>query len=448
MAPAERYSSENAPSPAPLGQPLDYHFSGKTASNRFLKAAMTERISSWDPKNFSARGIPSSNLINVYKRWGEGSVGTILTGNIMIEFDQLEAAGNPIIPHGEAPKGERFEAFQKLAAAAKAHGSLIIGQVSHPGRQVQDKIQPHPISASDVRLEGHPMGMTFAKPRPANDDDIERIIEGFAHSAEYLHKAAYDGIQLHGAHGYLLAQFLAPSTNKRTDKYGGSLENRSRLIMDIAKRIHTRVPKDFILAIKINSVEFQKGGFSPEEAGSLCTALEQNKFDFVELSGGTYEELAFSHKRDSTRQREAFFLEFADQIVAPLKQTRTFITGGFKTVGAMVNALKTVDGVGLARPICQEPRICKDILDGKIQGAIKQRLDADNFGLTNVAAGSQIRQIGKDQEPLDLSQEKYEKAFFQDMGTWSDKMANDTQMYGYGYVDFTSVQAKPYGEAY
>lgn len=447
MAPADRYPSDNV-SPTPLGRPLDFYFSGKTAPNRFLKAAMTERISSWDPKNLPARGIPSANLIHVYKRWGEGSVGTILTGNIMIEFDQLEAAGNPIIPRSEAPKGERFEAFQKLAAAAKAHGSLVIGQVSHPGRQVPENIQPHPISASDVQLEGHPMGLTFAKPRPANNDDIENVIEGFAHAAEYLHAAGYDGIELHGAHGYLLAQFLASTTNKRTDKYGGSLENRSRLIMEIAKRIHTRVPKDFILSIKINSVEFQKGGFSPEEARTLCAALEENEFDFVELSGGTYEEPAFTHRRDSTRAREAFFLEFAEQIVTPLKQTRTYVTGGFRTVGAMVNALHTVDGIGLARPICQEPRICKDILEGKVKGAIKQRIDQDNFALTNVAAGSQIRQIGKDEEPVDLSQEKYEKAFYKDMGSWMDERKLDTHMYGYGYVDFNSIQAKPYGEVY
>ena len=447
MAPTARYSSEDVSS-APLGRPLDLHFSGRTAPNRFLKAAMTERISSWDPEKLPARGIPSSNLINVYKHWGEGALGTILTGNIMMEYDQLEAAGNPIIPRTEAPKGERFEAYKKLAAASKAHGSLVIGQVSHPGRQVADNIQKNPVSASDVQLEGNVMGMTFAKPHAATGEEIENIIEGFAHAAEYLHDAGFDGIELHGAHGYLLAQFLAPSTNKRTDKYGGSLENRARLIMEIAQRIHSRVPKDFVLGIKINSVEFQKGGFSPEDAETLCAALEQNKFDFVELSGGTYEELAFMHKRDSTKAREAFFLDFAEQIVRPLKQTRTFITGGFKSVGAMVNALHTVDGVGLARPICQEPRLCKDILDGKVKGAIKQRLDESNFGLTNVAAGSQIRMIGKDQEPVDLSREENEKAFFKDMGDWSDKMAKDTGMYSFGYVDLNSIKPKPYGEAY
>ncbi len=136
-----------------MGKPLHFEFSGRTAPNRFLKGAMTERISSWDPKNFKARGIPSKNLINVYKRWGEGQLGTILTGNIMIEYDQLEAMGNPIIPREAEFSGERFEAFKQLATESKKHGSLIVGQVSHPGRQVESRIQKNPISASDVQLE-------------------------------------------------------------------------------------------------------------------------------------------------------------------------------------------------------------------------------------------------------------------------------------------------------
>lgn len=409
---------------------------------------MTERISSWDPKNLEARGIPSENLINVYKRWGEGELGTILTGNTMIELDQLEAAGNPIIPRGAPFNGKRFDAFKKLAAAAKAHRCLCVAQMSHPGRQTSENLQPNPVSASDVQLEGNVMGMKFAKPHPASPEEIDRIIEGFAHSAEYLYKAGYDGIELHGAHGYLLAQFLAESTNKRTDKYGGSLENRSRLIIEIAQAIQKRVPKDFIIGIKLNSVEFQKGGFDTEECKKLCASLEANRFDFVELSGGTYEELAFAHKKESTKKREAFFLDFAQSIVPALTKTKTFITGGFKTVGAMVNALNTVHGVGLARPVCQEPRLCSDILSGKVKGAIKQRLDENNFGLTNVAAGSQIRMIGKDQEPIDLSKEENEQAFQKDMGHWSDLMAHDTGMYSYGYIDIESIKPHPYGVAY
>ena len=167
------------------------------------------------------------------------------------------------------------------------------------------------------------------------------------------------------------------------------MENRSRLIIEIAQEIRKRVPSSFIVSIKINSVEFQDKGFNPEECKELCASLEANHFDFVELSGGTYESLAFVHKRDSTKKRESFFLEFAETIVPALSKTRVYVTGGFKTVGAMVEALDTVDGVGLGRPVCQEPRLCADILSGKVKGAIRQALDEQDFGITSVAAGTQ-----------------------------------------------------------
>lgn len=433
---------------SPLGQPLKFEFSGKTAPNRFLKAAMTERLSSWDPQNFEARGVPSEQLQNVYKRWGEGGLGHILTGNIMISYDHLEAAGNPIIPPDAPFEGERFDAFAKLAKLAKAHGSLITGQVSHPGRQVESRIQKDPVSASDIQLEGDIMGMTFSKPHAASKDEINDIIHRFTHAAEYLHAAGYDGIELHGAHGYLLSQFLSLSTNKRTDEYGGSLENRARIILEIAQSIRQKLPTSsgFIVGIKINSKEFQEGGFSEDDAKELCQLLERNEFDFVELSGGTYQSLAFKHQRESTRKREAFFLEFADKITPGLKKTKTYITGGFKTVEGMVKALDTVDGVGLARPVCQEPRLPNDFLNGSVSGALDQKVDQENFGLTNVIAGSQIRQIGKDQEPIDMSDKNNVDGFMEDMGAWGKKMAEDgTKMQAYGYVDIEQVKARPYG---
>ena len=431
---------------SPLGQPLKFEFSGKTAPNRFLKAAMTERLSSWDAVDRPKRGVPSKELINVYKRWGEGGLGHILTGNIMVDYHQLEAPGNPIIPL-EAPfEGERFEAFKELAKQSKAHGSLITGQVSHPGRQVEQRLNDDPLSASDVHLSEEIMGMKFAKPHAASQEEIKDIINRFTHAAEYLYKAGYDGIELHGAHGYLLAQFLAQTTNKRTDQYGGSIHNRARIILEIAQSIRQKLPTStgFLLGIKLNSVEFQKGGFSAEEAKEVCSLLEQAEFDFIELSGGTYQSLAFVHKRDTTRKREAFFLEFADLITPSLKKTKSYVTGGFKTVGGMVNALKTVDGVGLARPVCQEFHLTKDMLDGKVSGAIDQQIDQDNFGLTNVIAGTQIRQVGKDQEPIDMSRKKNVDAFMDDMGAWAEKMGSGDAS-NYGYVDIESAQGRPYG---
>ncbi|KAI4155907.1 MAG: hypothetical protein LQ340_000657 [Diploschistes diacapsis] len=435
-------------SAAPLGKPLHFEFSGRDAPNRFLKAAMTERLSSWDPTNTAARGVPSAGLINVYKRWGEGGFGHILTGNIMVHPEHLEARGNPIIPEDAPFSGERFEAFKKMGAESKAHGSLVVGQLSHPGRQTAEAVQPHPISASDVQLEGNLMGMTFAKPRPMTKEDIKKVINEFAHAAEYLYKAGYDGVQLHAAHGYLLAQYLSPTTNLRTDEYGGSLENRSRLILEIAKEIRKRVPQSFILGIKINSVEFQDKGFSTEECKQICTWLEQHQFDFVELSGGTYQELAFTHKRESTKKREAFFLEFAEVIIPALTKTKVYVTGGLRSVGAMVNALKTVDGVGIARPTCQEFDLPNKILSGKVQGAVQQKLDEDDFAISNVAAGSLIRMVSKDQQPLDLSKEEGVESLKKSIGAWRETMSNDQGGYAYGFVDFVDIEPKPYGEAY
>jgi 2,4-dienoyl-CoA reductase-like NADH-dependent reductase (Old Yellow Enzyme family) len=280
--------------------------------------------------------------------------------------------------------------------------------------------------------------MTFEKPRPATQDDINRIIECFAHAAEFLYNAGFDGIQLHGAHGYLLAQFLSSTTNKRTDEYGGSLQNRMRLILEIAEAVHERVPSSFVLGIKINSVEFQEGGFTPGEAQQLCGALEDSRFDYVELSGGTYEELAFAHKRESTKKRESFFLDFAREIVPGLTKTRSYVTGGFKTLGAMVKALDTVDGVGLARPVCQEFHLPADLLEGKVKGAIKQGLDPQNFGLTYLAAGSQICMVGKDKEPIDFSREENVNRFMKDLEAWQKKMAEDKEGKEYSYIDVSA----------
>lgn len=288
------------------------------------------------------------------------------------------------------------------------------------------------------------MGLTFNKPRPATQEDINSIVDKFAHAAEYLEKAGFDGIQLHGAHGYLLAQFLSKTTNKRTDKYGGSLENRFRIIQEVADEIHKRVKPDFIVGIKMNSVEFQQDGFTPEDAKAACQALEGARFDYVELSGGTYEESAFVHKRESTKKRENFFIEFAEEIVKPLTKTKTYVTGGFKTVGAMVSALDTVDGVGLGRPAAQEFRLPKDILEGRVTAAKKLAVDDTNFMISNVAAGTQMSQVGKDQEPIDLSIEKNVEIFMKEMAAWGAKMAADKECKETGFIDWTQ-EAQPYG---
>ncbi|KAI9925745.1 hypothetical protein ASPWEDRAFT_113609 [Aspergillus wentii DTO 134E9] len=424
--------------PSPLGQPLPFAFSGRVAPNRFLKGAMSERMASFTMEDVAGRGIPTPELVTLYKHWGEGEIGLNLTGNVMIAPDHLEAAGNMVIPSDAPFSGERFERFTQLATDAKKNGSLIVAQVGHPGRQVADYIQPNPISASDVQLKGEMFGNKFARPTPCTKEDIAAVTEGFVHAAEYLEKAGFDGMQLHAAHGYLLSQFLSSTTNNRTDEYGGELKNRMRIILEIRDAIAARVSKEFIVGIKVNSVEFQDDGFQPEEAKILCQALEKHEFDFVELSGGTYEKWMGDMKRESTEKREAFFLDFAQLIVPSLTKTKSYVTGGFRTVEGMIDALKIVDGVGLGRPLAQEPYLCSHILAGKVDSVVMPNLDQYDFYTTAVASLMQMIQLGRGQHPINLGVQENVPVFYQGV---QELVAEKTK-------DFTGVYWGPSVKGY
>jgi len=285
--------------------------------------------------------------------------------------------------------------------------------------------------------------MSFGKPEPMSLEKIQKTIDEFAFAAEECHKAGFDGVELHGAHGYLLAQFLAQTTNKRTDKYGGSLENRSRIIFEIVDEIKKRVKDEsFSISIKINSVEFQSGGFDTKECAELCKKLEAAGLDFVELSGGTYEELAFS-KRDSTQKREAFFLEFADVIRPSLNKTLVYVTGGFRTGKAMVDAVQhgSCHGIGLARPVCSELTLCRDLASNKVSAAIKPDLDENDFGTSNILAGTFMSIIGRGGRPFDSSDSEKMKHFNEKVQEYMQKMGSDMKAgvvsAGYPIIDLS-----------
>ncbi|KAF5679779.1 nadh oxidase [Fusarium heterosporum] len=445
-----RYTSEDV-SPEPLAQELRFQPSGRIAKNRFLKSPMAEALATWDPKVISKRGIPTDEMIELYRRWGEGknNFGVIVTGNIDIDPESVGGTCSSVIPADAPFEGERFEKYKQMATVAKKDGSLIVAQVNHPGRQVPYKINPVAISASDVQLEPK-MGMTFGKPHAATKDEIAQIVEGFVHAAEYLERAGFDGIELHAAHGYLLSQFLSRTTNKRTDEYGAqTIENRLRLISEISTAIKARVSPGFIISAKLNSVEFQDGGVTADEASELCERLENLGLDFVELSGGTYEHMALSWEKESTRKREGFFLEWAETITKaldPAHKMKVYIAGGFRTVGAMVNALKVVHGVSIARPAAAEPRIASDILEGRVQAAIQPiEMVEKDLGMSMGVAGAQIAQIAKGFEPLDASNAEVMATFGGDMGAYYEKLVQDGDKNEFvGPIQYSGVQV-PYG---
>ncbi|ETI29214.1 hypothetical protein G647_01667 [Cladophialophora carrionii CBS 160.54] len=376
-----------------LNEPVTFAFSGRTAKNRFLKAPMTERLCYWNKEgeDISARGVPSPEYLHLYKRWGEGNIGIIVSGNTMVRYDAVEAYGNPILVDDH---DGRVAKFKEVTSVAKAQGSLIVAQLSHPGRQGTKYLNPNPISASDVHLTIKWAGNEFAKPRPMTVPEIKEMVKTWGESAYLCRKAGFDGVQVHCAHGYLLAQFLSPTTNRRTDEYGGDLNNRSRIVFEIIDEIHRRVPDPgFIVCVKLNSVEFQDKGTTPEDARDLCLKLEEARVDFVDLSGGTFEGRAFEHKKQSTIAREAYFIEFAEMIRPLLKKTKVYVTGGLRTAAGMVKAIEegACDGIGIGRPLAAEPYLVKEILEGKVTGAIENYVP---LPLNTQSSGTQLHQIG------------------------------------------------------
>ncbi|GAA5896673.1 uncharacterized protein JCM6883_006976 [Sporobolomyces salmoneus] len=391
-----------------IADSVTFHYSGKTAPTATLKSAMTERLCSFSMDQPETRGRVSKEYIKLYEEWGKGKIGVIVLGNIPIDYEGLEARGNIIID--ERCDFDPVENLKEAIKVAKAHGSIVIGQLTHGGRQTSTDVtgDKAPVSASDVQCPSFG-GMEFNKPRPLEVDEIKTLVQHWAHGAEVLYKAGADGMQLHGAHGYLLSQFLSARTNKRTDNYGGNFENRMRIVFECLEELKKRVPKDFILSMKLNSADFAEDGMTAEESAELCTRLD-DYLDIIELSGGTYESIttAWGHehnKKASTVKREAFFIEFADNIRPRLKKAKLCVTGGFRSKKAMDEALEggSVQIVGLARPLTAEPYLIRDMIDGKTDAAKPNLVPA---ALQTPASVAQIGAIGKGTDIPDLSKEE------------------------------------------
>ena len=326
---------------------------GATIPNRFAKAAMTEGLAGTD-------GVPGIELETLYGIWSDGGSGMLLSGNIQIDRDHLERPGNVVIDCPPSP--EMHAALSRWAKAATRNGNQFWAQISHAGRQTQKNVNPNPKAPSAVKL-GLPGGQ-FGEPVALTIAEIEEIVRRFAVCAAAVKDAGFTGVQLHAAHGYLLSQFLSPRSNQRTDDYGGSLANRARALLDSVAAVRAAVGPDFPVAVKLNSADFQKGGFDFEESLQVVAWLEQASVDLIEISGGTYEQpkllglegMEAEEKQEvaeSTMVREAYFVDFAlamrKHVSVPL-----MVTGGFRQALAMQQALDSggADLIGLGRPMC------------------------------------------------------------------------------------------------
>ena len=301
----------------------------------------------------------------LYASWADGGAALHLSGNIMIDQRYLERAGNVVV---EDDSGLRE--LKAWADTVHAHASQLWAQISHPGRQCPRLVTLTPLAPSAVQL---PVAGNFGKPRAMTDADIQDVIVRFAHTAGVLQTAGFDGVQIHSAHGYLLSQFLSPRTNRRDDRWGGSLENRARLLLDVVRAVRERVGADYPVSVKLNSSDFVKGGFTLDECLEVVGWLGAAGIDLLEISGGTYEQIEFfkahdpAEIRDSTHAREATFLKYAKSIKAAANMP-VMITGGFRTLAGMEAALREgqTDLIGVARPFCLDPDFPERMLAGSL----------------------------------------------------------------------------------
>jgi len=348
------------PAPAPMAwedriqQPFTLP-GGQVLKNRLMKSAMSEALGTSD--NHMTEG-----LVTLYERWAGGGAGLLVSGNVMVDRKALGEPNNVAIEDEQD-----MDLLSKWARAGTGNGTRMWIQLNHPGKQVPKGLNAEAVAPSSIPF--HPsLQRFFATPRELTEAEIEQLIEGFGRAAEIVQKAGFSGVQIHGAHGYLVSQFLSPHHNQRQDQWGGSAENRRRFVLEIFRRIRSGVGEGFPIGIKLNSADFQRGGFTEEESLGVIAALAAESVELVEISGGNYEAPAMSGRKvaESTRQREAYFLEFADkvrkQVPVPLA-----VTGGFRTAAAMGKALadNSLDLIGLARPLAVDPEYPLKILTGQ-----------------------------------------------------------------------------------
>ena len=342
---------------------------GSVIKNRIAKSAMSENMS--DPNHG-----PSDKIIKAYKTWANGGCGLIITGNVMIDFRAIGEPYNVVVEDRR-----HFEQLKVWAATVEGTGAHLWPQLNHPGRQALGTINKHIVAPSAIPVKVKGSAFVFKKPRALAESEIMDIIARFGNTAKIMKEAGFSGVQIHGAHGYLVSQFLSPLSNARNDKWGGKLENRVRFVVEVYRSIRENVGKDFPVGIKINSADFQRGGFTEEESMEVLKILSAEGIDLLEISGGTYEQPSMMgiSKKKSTAAREAYFLDYVEK-ARKITSKPLMLTGGFRTVSVMENALaeNKLDIIGIARPFTVYPNLPNEIFK---EGREKLELSIPKTGL-------------------------------------------------------------------
>jgi 2,4-dienoyl-CoA reductase-like NADH-dependent reductase (Old Yellow Enzyme family) len=354
---------------------------GAVIPNRLAKAAMEENMADQDH-------APSDALIRLYRSWAEGEVGLMITGNVMVDRHAMTGPGGVVLENGAF--ADRFKAW---SGAARAKGGHIWMQINHPGRQMPASLQQDTIAPSEVPMQLGNFSKQFSPPRAMTEQDIDAVKKRFIHTAVLAESLGFNGVQIHAAHGYLLSQFLSPITNKRQDQWGGSIGNRARLLVDIVKGVRAKVGAKFAVAVKLNSADFQRGGFSLEDARKVVALLNPLGVDLVELSGGSYEAPAMQGQaRDGrTLAREAYFLEFAKDIWS-VATMPIMVTGGIRRLPVAEQVLnRGIQMVGMATALAIDPHLPKAWRQGVENAPMMRRITWKNKVLASVGYMAMVK---------------------------------------------------------
>ncbi|CAH1659909.1 2,4-dienoyl-CoA reductase [Hyphomicrobiales bacterium] len=329
---------------------------GAVIPNRIAKAAMEENMADADH-------APSAGLVNLYRAWAEGGAGLIVTGNVMVDARALTGHGGVVLEDDR-----HLDRFKAWADASRSGGAQVWMQINHPGRQMPAGLGQETLAPSAIALDLGAQSKRFPVPRAMTEADIAEVERRFVETARLAERAGFTGVEIHAAHGYLLSQFLSPLSNRREDRWGGSLENRARLLVDIVRGVRAAVAPGFAVAVKLNSADFQRGGFSPEDAQAVVVMLAPLGADLVELSGGSYEAPAMmgAARDEQTLAREAYFLEFARDI-AKVATMPLMVTGGIRRREVAEKVIASgVAMAGIATALAIVPELPRRWWNGKV----------------------------------------------------------------------------------
>ncbi len=315
---------------------------GMALKNRLVRSATWEGMCEPD-------GRPTEKLVDFYRRLAEGGVGLIISGFAFVRPEGKQLPGKMGI-HTDA----FADNYKQIAEAVQAAGSKIVIQLVHAGGQTDTKTAGRqPLAPSSVQVDQFPEA-----PAELTKDQIGRIVTAFADGAGRAKAWGFDGVQLHGAHGYLINQFLSPLTNCRLDEYGGSIEKRIRFLMEVYRAVRRQVGADFPVMIKLNASDNLKGGLTARDADYAARRLSEKGIDAVEVSAGT----SASGKKNPARRKiinpdkEAYNLELARMIKGAVS-CPVMVVGGYRSYEIAEKTISEdlMDYVAMARPLIREP---------------------------------------------------------------------------------------------